>query len=145
MLLYHTAFWWMDKSLTTFNKRFWSTKQNDLTVPLTTCVKFSKEKCESFYSPTEGMTATSVNTASIHACLFKKALSSATDPKDTLVGLSSAARLAFIYQRDCIHSWKSQESKVHVSTFQQLSPTGGVKCKQEKQGELPLKCQISAA
>lgn len=83
------------------------------------------------------MTATSVNTASIHVCLFKKALSSATDPKDTLAVLSSAARLSFIYQRDCIHSWKSQESKVNGFTFQQLSLTGRVKCKQEKQEELP--------
>lgn len=115
-----------------------------ITVPLTTCVKFSKEKSGSFHSPTEGMTATSVNTVSIHVCLFKKALSSATDPKDTLVGLSSAERLSFIYQRDCIHSWKSQESKVNVFTFKQLSPKGRVKCKQEKQGELPLKGQISA-
>lgn len=44
------------------------------------------------------MTATSVNTAGTHVCLFKKALSSATDPNDTLVGLPSAARLSFIYQ-----------------------------------------------
>lgn len=88
-----------------------------------------KKKSESFHSPTEGMTATSVNTASIHVCLFKKALSSATGPKGALVGLSTTARLSFIYQRDHTHSRKSQESKVSVFTFQQLNPTGRVKCK----------------
>lgn len=89
------------------------------------------------------MAATSVNTASIPVCLFKKALSSATDPKITLVGLPSAARLFFICQ-GCVPSWKPQESKAKVFTFQQLNPTGRIKCKQEKQGELPLKGQISA-
>lgn len=54
------------------------------------------------------MTATSVSTASIHVCLFKKALSSATDPKDTLGG-------AFHNSKRFFHLSKRPYSQLEIS------------------------------
>lgn len=136
-LLYHIAFWWRGEFLTIFNISLHQAEW--IPVPLTT-----GQVCKAFHSPTEGMAATSVNTASIPVCLFKKALSSATDPKDTLLRGAALSSKIFLHLSGCIPSWKPQESKAKVFTFQQLNLTGRIKCKQEKQRELPLKGQISA-
>jgi len=60
------------------------------------------------------MTATSVNTASIHVCLFKKALSSATDPRDTLCG-------AFRNSKGFFHLSKRPYSQLEISGEQSQS------------------------
>lgn len=102
------CFPWIGESLTIFKI---SLQQAEwIPVPLTTC-QVHKEKGEDFHSPTEGMAATFVNTASIPVCLCKKALRSATDPKDTI------SSKAFLHLSGCIPSWKRQESKANVFIF----------------------------
>lgn len=94
-LLYHTAFWCIGESLTTSNI---SLHQAEWTpVPLTTCQVLQRKKWI-FPQSHRGDDSYFCKYCRHRVCLFKKALSSATDPKDTLVGLPSAARLSFIYQ-----------------------------------------------
>lgn len=139
-LLYHTAFWCIGESLTTSNI---SLHQAEWTpVPLTTCQVLQRKKWI-FPQSHRGDDSYFCKYCRHPWVSLQKGFKQCHGPKRHPCGAALSSK-AFLHLSGCIHSWKPQESKANVFTFQQLNPTGRITCKQEKQGELPLKCQIFA-